>query len=142
MTTTETYHDIMSTATHIAFATAALDGHTPTVRIVNFVYFEETPNTIYINTNRDTVKVKELENSSTVSFTTTPVPAGNVRVTGATAQLALDQQPKIFAAMDEKYGADFKRFDAEARAKMNTYAITFADADVFSRGLDKLTFSI
>lgn len=140
MSTKENYNNILNQATHIALATETLDGHTPSVRVVNFLYFEDTPNTIYVATARDTTKVREIETNNHVSFTTLPVDGADaVRVTGATATQVNEKKPELFVAMDKKYDS-FSFFDDAARANMNAYALTFPAAEVFAKGLNTITF--
>lgn len=85
MSTQEQYETILSTAENIALATELSD-HTPSVRITNFL-FDKAVNTVYFCTDSRADKVKEIAANNTVSFTTTPLEAGTVRVTGATATL-------------------------------------------------------
>lgn len=137
MSTQEQYETILSTAENIALATELSD-HTPTVRITNFL-FDKDANTVYFCTDSRADKVKEIAANNTVSFTTTPLEAGTVRVTGATATLVNEKKPELFALMDQKY-ASFKMFTPEMRAGMNAYALTYKQADVFFRGNNTLTF--
>lgn len=138
MSTQEQYETILNTAENIALATESLTEHTPSVRITNFL-FDQAANTVYFCTDSRADKVKEIAANATVSFTTTPLEAGTVRVTGATATLVNDKKPELFTAMDQKY-ASFKMFNDQMRAGMNAYALTYKQADVFFRGNNTLTF--
>lgn len=140
MTTKDTYKTVLENATNIALATETLEGHTPDVRTVNFLYLpDESENTVFVATSQDANKVKQLDANHNVSFTTSPLDAGTVRVTGAVAKLDNDRKPAIFDDMDKKY-ASFKMFDDAARANMNVYAISYNEAEVFSRGTEHLHF--
>ncbi|WP_268920914.1 pyridoxamine 5'-phosphate oxidase family protein [Secundilactobacillus yichangensis] len=144
MTTKETYTNVLENATNLAVATESLAGHTPNVRTVNFLYFpNESENTVYFATSKNTDKVKELAANSQISFTTTPMSpqdASTVRVTGADTKMVNDRRSELFEAMDKKY-ASFKMFDQKARDNMNVYAATFKEAEVFGHGTDKISFN-
>ncbi|MTV81761.1 hypothetical protein GM612_03710 [Lactobacillus sp. CRM56-3] len=140
MTTKETYEYVLEHAAGLELATETLAGHTPNVRTVFFVYFpEESENTIYFTTARETNKVKEITANANVSFTTAPIEAGTVRVTGAKAKRVNDKKPEIFAALDKKCDS-FKHLDQVARDDMNAYALTYSEAEVFSDGTEHLHF--
>lgn len=144
MTTKETYTDVLTHATNLALATETLAGHIPSVRTVNFLYFpEESENTVYFATSKNTDKVKELEANAHVSFTTTPLSAEDartVRVTGADTKMVNDRRDDLFKTMDQKYPS-FSMFDQAARDNMNVYAVTFKEAEVFGHGTDKISFN-
>ncbi len=111
---------------------------------MNFLYFpNESENTVYFATSKNTDKVKELAANSQISFTTTPMSpqdASTVRVTGADTKMVNDRRSELFEAMDKKY-ASFKMFDQKARDNMNVYAATFKEAEVFGHGTDKISFN-
>lgn len=141
MSTKENVTSVLENATNLAVATETLDGNTPDVRIVNFLYFpKESENTVYFSTSKDANKVKEIAANNHVSFTTTPSKAGTVRVTGGEAKLANDSKDKVFEAMDKKYG-DFGAFDQKARDNMNIYAVTFKEASVLGQDTGTVTFN-
>lgn len=137
MSAQSTYEEILTNAEQLALATLTQAGE-PSVRIVNYC-FDAKANTVYVCTNNAATKAAELAAHDTVAFTTTPLNGAAVRVTGAKATLTNDAKPTVLAAMDKKY-ASFAMFDAQARANMNCYALTYPEAEVFSRGTATVKF--
>ena len=143
MATKETYTSELENATNLAIATERGEGHIPSVRTVNFLYFpKQSENTVYFATSKDTNKVKELAANEHLSFTTTPLSAADsstVRVIGADTKVDNSHRDETFEAMDKKYPS-FKMFDQKARDNMDIYAVTFKEADVFGKDGGKMTF--
>jgi uncharacterized pyridoxamine 5'-phosphate oxidase family protein len=141
MSTKDTLINVLENAANIAVATKSVDGKTPNVRIVNFLYFpNESENTIYFATSKDANKVKELAANGSVAFTTIPAESGIVRVTDGEAKLANDSKDKVLDAMAKKYG-DASSFDQKARDGMNNYAVTFKEAAVMGQESGTVSFN-
>lgn len=141
MSTKDTLTNVLENATNLAVATESLNGNTPDVRIVNFLYFpKESENTVYFSTSKDANKVKQLTANSSTAFTTTPAKEGNVRVTDGEAKLANDSKDKVLDAMGKKYG-DASSFDQKARDGMNVYAVTFKEAAVLGQDTGTVSFN-
>ncbi|MDR2934128.1 MAG: pyridoxamine 5'-phosphate oxidase family protein [Rickettsiales bacterium] len=62
------YNNLMSKATEIALATSI--NEVPNVRIVNYIWDDANPNTIYIFTDPESVKMKEVKENNNLAFTT------------------------------------------------------------------------
>ena len=64
------FKEVMKNGTQIALATSV--NSKPNVRIMNFFY-DVDKKTLYFSSFKDCLKVKEIEENSSVSFTTIPV---------------------------------------------------------------------
>ncbi len=62
------YKTLMNKSTEIALATSV--NNVPNVRIVNYVWDEKTPDTIYIFTEPESTKMNEIAANNNIAFTT------------------------------------------------------------------------